>query len=297
MQRFFCAGNCASDPAKGPMRSRYDHCSTESQEQNMRPKSRNQHVGFFAAIAVTMAVQTRVLDERPAAMFVRELQRAVARDDRAAVSALIQYPLTVFAGGLRIPIPDTAALLQSYDVIFSPALKSLIARAAIPARGRAADASVVVTAGLVTVGIDAVRIEPVGSGLRITRITVPLAASSPEGGAAAKRSGSHEPQRLTIGVGRIQRAGALAPGQRDMYLLSAMKNQLLEVRINGVSGRDIVARISSVSNRQPLDSRAHDGVRTWIGRVPADGDYRIDVVRLASGGDSLLPYVMVVSMQ
>jgi hypothetical protein len=58
--------------------------------------------------AVTMAVQTRVLDERLAAMFVRELQRAVARDDRAAVSALIQYPLTVFAGGLRIPIPDTA---------------------------------------------------------------------------------------------------------------------------------------------------------------------------------------------
>jgi hypothetical protein len=162
--------------------------------------------------AVTMAVQTRVLDERLAAMFVRELQRAVARDDRAAVSALIQYPLTVFAGGLRIPIPDTAALLQSYDVIFSPALKSLIARAAIPARGGGDDASVVVTADLVTVGIDAVRIEPVGSGLRITRITVPLAASSPESGAVAKRGGSHEPQRLTIGVGRSQRA---APSPRD----------------------------------------------------------------------------------
>jgi hypothetical protein len=82
-----------------------------------------------------------------------------------------------------------------------------------------------------------------------------------------------------------------------VYLLSAMKNQLLEVRINGVSGRDIVARISSVSNRQPLDSRAHDGVRTWIGRLPQDGDYRIDVVRLATAGDSLLPYVMVVSVQ
>jgi len=38
-------------------------------------------------------------------------------------------------------------------------------------------------------------------------------------------------------------------------------------------------------------------VRTWIGRLPQDGDYRIDVVRLATAGDSLLPYVMVVSMQ
>src|SRR5437870_4018201 len=191
------------------MRSRYDHCSTESHEQNMRPKSRNQHVGFFAAIAVTMAVQTRVLDERLAAMFVRELQRAVARDDRAAVSALIQYPVTVFAGGLRIPIPDAAALLQSYDVIFSPALKAVIARAAIPARGRA------------------------GRGTSVAMTT----------------------------------------------------------------DRAIAASIVSVNNRAPVDSHANDGVRTWIGRVPADGDYRIDVVRLASGGDPRLPYVLVVSMQ
>ena len=85
------------------MRSRYDHCSTESHEQNMRPKSRNQHVGFFAAIAVTMAVQTRVLDERLAAMFVRELQRAVARDDRAAVSALIHVVRLASGGDPRLP--------------------------------------------------------------------------------------------------------------------------------------------------------------------------------------------------
>jgi len=100
-----------------------------------------------------------------------------------------------------------------------------------------------------------------------------------------------------MGIDRIQRAGALARGERDVYLLSAMKNQLLEVRINGVSGRDIVARIINVNNRAPIDSRAHDGVRTWIGRVPENGDYRIDVVRLATGGDPRLPYVMVVSMR
>jgi hypothetical protein len=68
-------------------------------------------------------------------VFLRDLQRAVARDDRAAVSALVQYPLTVFAGGIRIPIVDAEALRQNYDVVFSPALKTLILR-----RRRAADA-------------------------------------------------------------------------------------------------------------------------------------------------------------
>jgi hypothetical protein len=45
----------------------------------------------------------------------------------------------------------------------------------------------------------------------------------------------------------------------------------------------------------PLDSRARDGARTWIGRIPDDGDYRIDVVRLAAAGASLLPYVLAIS--
>ena len=264
----------------------------------MRLKLQSQHVGFVAVIAVTVVVQTSVLDDRLVALFLRELQRDVARDDRAAISALIQYPLTVFAGGVRIPISDAATLLQNYDVVFSPALKTLISQATMPARGRSASApSVTVTADIVTIGVDTVRIEPVGGALKITRITVPLAASSAGTAAGVTRSAGREPQRLVLGVGQIQRAGALARGERDAYLLSATKNQLLEVRINGVSRRDIVSRIISIKSGAPIDSRAHDGVRTWIGRIPEDGDYRIDVVRLAPGGAPRLPYVIVVSMR
>ena len=255
-------------------------------------------VGFVAALAVTVAAQTTAVDDRSAAIFLRELQRGVARDDRQAVSALIQYPLIVSTGGVRIPIADAAALLQNYDVVFPPALKTLIAQAAIPARARPAPvASVVVTPGLITIGPDAMRIEPVGGGLKITRMTVPLAAPSAGSDPDVSRGGGREPQRLVLDVGQITRAGALSPGARDVYLLSARKNRLLEVRINGVSGRDIVARIVSTKNRAPIDSRAHDGVRTWIGRLPEDGDYRIDVVRLAPGGAPRLPYVIVFSMR
>ena len=79
-------------------------------------------------------------------------------------------------------------------------------------------------------------------------------------------------------------------------MLSARKNQLLELRVTGVSGRDIVVRIASAESGAPVDARARDGVRTWIGRLPDDGDYRIDVVRLAAGATEL-PYVFVISMR
>ena len=254
-------------------------------------------LGYVAALATMVGVQQPGVDERSAAMFVGELQRAVARDDRAGVAALIRYPLTVQAGGIRIPMADTAALVQSYDLVFSPALKAMIAEAAIPARGRSAPrTAVVVTADLITIGSDAVRIEPVDGRLRITRIAMPVATSSLEGGVGAGRR-DRAPERLLLDVGQIKRAGALAKGERDVYLLPAKKNRLLEVRITGVSGRDIVARIVRVTGAAPVDQRARDGVRTWIGRLPDDGDYRIEVVRLAPGGASRLPYVMVVSMQ
>jgi hypothetical protein len=263
----------------------------------MKVPLRSHSVGYVAAFTIMVGLPQPGVDERSAAIFLRDLQRGVARDDRAAVASLIRYPLTVLAGGVRIPMTDNASLLQSYDVVFSPALKALIADAAIPVAGRPAPTTpVIVTAHLVTIGLDAVRIEPVGGELRITRITMPAAAPSPESGGAAGRP-ARAPERLVLDVGEIRRAGALGSGERDVYLLPAKKNRLLEVRINGVNGRDIVARIVRATGAAPVDQRARDGVRTWIGRLPDDGDYRIEVVRLAPGGASRLSYVMVVSMR
>jgi hypothetical protein len=264
----------------------------------MQLESASRHLGAVGALALTIVAQPSVLDDRSVSRFLGDLQHSVARNDGQAVSALVQYPLTVFAGGVRIPIPDAAALLQNYDAVFSPALKAVIAQAAIAGRGRSAPAATVsVKPDYATIGVDAVRIEPVGGGIKITRITVPQSAPAADGAAGVSRRPAQAPERLVPGIGQVQRAGALAHGERDAYLLRATKNQLLEVRINGVRGRDIVARITGGRSGAPIDSRARDGARTWIGRVPEDGDYRIDVVRGTGGGDAQLPYLMVVSLR
>src|SRR5687768_1810515 len=66
--------------------------------------------------------------------FLRELQRAVAADNRQAVAALVEYPITVFIGGVRVPMRDAAALTEHYDQIFTPELKRIIAGTGVPGR-------------------------------------------------------------------------------------------------------------------------------------------------------------------
>jgi hypothetical protein len=167
--------------------------------------------GFLAALTLPAALLQAPVDDRSVAAFLRELESRVARDDRRAVAMLVQFPLTVFAAGVRIPIRDAAALHQNYDVVFSPALKSLIAQAAAPGRGTSrAGASVVVAPDFASIGVDAVRIERVGDGLKITRITVPLAAPSGGGEGRSPRGGERQPERLLVDFGRSSAPALLA---------------------------------------------------------------------------------------
>src|SRR5438477_8770081 len=138
----------------------------------MRFKPQMTTLAFLAALTATVAGRQSALEAASVAMFLRELQRAVGRDDRAAVSALVRYPLTVFAGGVRIPISDAASLRQNYEVVFSPALKRLIAQATVSGRQSSTSAApIVITGDFATIGVDAVRIEHIGEALKITRIT------------------------------------------------------------------------------------------------------------------------------
>jgi hypothetical protein len=253
----------------------------------------------LAASAATHASQTASLDRQAVVQFVRDLHDKISRDDRQAVAARVRYPLTVFAGGVRIPIADAAAFVTSYDIVLTPALKALVASAA--ASAGSPGGALTTTGEFATIGADAVRIEHINGALTITRITVPLgAAAAPAPDTRAGRGGrvhDETPQRLYLGVGQLRRAGALAAGARDIYVVSAAKNQLLDLRITGVTGRAIVARLTNVRTGKAVDQRAHEGVRTWTGRLPEEGEYRIDVVRLDTGRDPRLSYVLTVVKQ
>ncbi len=246
------------------------------------------------------------IDERLVMKVVGELRGAISRDDRAAVAALIEYPINVIAGGMRIPMPNAAELIRNYDVVFQPSLKAVIAQAAVPVAGRPSPAyRINISDTVASVAGDVIWLQPSGGSLKITRITEPIAPPAPTladapGPAAANAQptpGQRAPRRLALTVGQTQMSGTLPPGGRESYIVSAAKNQLIDVRINRVNARDIVARIVDLKNQVPVDAKAREGVRVWTGRVPDEGDYRIDVVRLAPAGEPLLPYVLVVSMR
>jgi hypothetical protein len=266
----------------------------------MATKSNSARKGLAAALIIAVIgprVSVRVAATPPGAgavtTFLTELRRAINADDRSAVASLVQFPLVVLAGDLRIPIADRAALLHSYDVVFSPALKNTIAQAGFAGAGRAEPAArVTISETFVTIGSDLIRLQTVGGALKIVRIREPLS------GAAVKSSGHTElePRRLTLRVGRTQLSGTLAANDHDAYIVTATKNQLIDARITGVTGRDIVVRVANAKTHEPVDPRARDGVRTWTGRVPDDGEYEIDVVRLAAG-EPRLAYVLAISMR
>ena len=97
--------------------------------------------------------------------FLANLQRACARGDRAALAGMVQYPLTVFAGGWNIPVKDRATFLQSYDAFFTEDVKEAITGASTRLR-------LDPNAAFLPFG-NVLRIKPVGGSFRIVAIVMP----------------------------------------------------------------------------------------------------------------------------
>src|SRR5262245_1811267 len=85
--------------------------------------------GVLALVALLAASPDSSLDK-----FLANLQRACASGDRGALAGMVQYPLTVFAGGWNIPVKDRAAFLQYYDALFTDDVKEAIVSASTRVR-------------------------------------------------------------------------------------------------------------------------------------------------------------------
>jgi hypothetical protein len=95
----------------------------------------------LALIAIFVATFGPVLADNPyaaagisnpahVAQFLARLKQAVAADDRATVTAMVNYPLTVYSsGGRPMTYRDTAALSANYARVFTPEVKATIAAA------------------------------------------------------------------------------------------------------------------------------------------------------------------------
>jgi len=237
----------------------------------------------IALLALTSLLAAPAPPDARLDAFLASVQRACASNDRRAMAALVLYPLTVFAGGWNIPVKDRAAFLQSYDAFFTEDVKEAIAGA--PTKVRIEPNVAFLPFGNV------LRIKPAGGSFRIVAIVMP-----PPG--RRVRAARREMTRVSFPARQdwTAYAGSLAAGEHESYMVRARRNELLEIRIDGFAGRAIVAHVLDPAGAA-LDTRARDGTRVWAGRVPAEGDYRIDVVRTTRDGDPALTYRLTVTLR
>jgi len=238
---------------------------------------------FFAALVLGWTVTAAAAD-RSADQFLAALQAASDRDDRAAIAAMVQYPIRTFISGWIIPIVDRQTFITSFDAFFTEEIKDLIAEAA--ARPR-----VLKPNDVIVLGNGALRAMRINGRFRIIGIVPPPPSRRVRGARRGTTVVGFRTGESSAGFN-----GTLARGEHERYLVHLSRNELLEVRVDRVRGRDIVAHVLEAATGAPVDARGRDGTRVWSGRAPGNGDYLIDVVR-AAGGDEVLTYNLTVTVR
>jgi hypothetical protein len=224
-------------------------------------------------------------DAGSAERFLAALHAASDRDDRAAIAGMVQYPIKTFISGWVIPIVDRKTFITSFDAFFTDEIKDLIAEAA--ARPR-----VMKTNDVIVLGNGALRAMRINGRFRIIGLVPPPPSRKVRGARRGTTTVS-----FRTGESSAAFTGTLAAGEHEQYVVHASRNELLEVRVDRVRGRDIVARVFDAATHAPIDARGQDGARVWTGRLPATGDYMIDVLRTAPAGDAVLTYWLTINLR
>ena len=235
--------------------------------------------------------------------FLLQLQRAVQADDRAAVAAMIRYPITISIGGLRVPFTDAASVLSRYDDLFNPPLRDSIARATV--RAQPGRTLVTVAPDRFVIGTNNIVIMPIDGSLRVTGIVVPefvdtdITSTDPPAAALRRGARTQEPRRIAIRVGSrpTQIPGLLARNATDTFILYLPKGQLAGVRLERVPPGAAAIRVVHAVTGAPLGSRPSADGRFVSGRPAEGADYRIEVRRGATDDDQPLPYMLSLSLR
>ena len=79
-------------------------------------------------LAVNQAIDEVLGDHVRYEAVIRQLQRAVAANDTAAVAALVNYPFVTVRDGESLRVADAEAFVREYDRIMTPAIAEAIKR-------------------------------------------------------------------------------------------------------------------------------------------------------------------------
>ena len=246
-------------------------------------------VALLLAIAATAPQASAVAGRVDS--FLIDFQDAVGRRDKKAVAAMVDYPAAVVVTGMEVPVQGAAAFIKLYDAVFTPELEEILALSAVPTRGKPRPKyPITVTPDGFSMGNGAIRARRSGSSYRITRILVPRSSSN--------RGLQHPPIRVVFYQGHpaAQFSGLLM--QRDEvqpYVVRTAKGRVLEATIDRFRGHDVSVRVVD-SLGAPLVARSREGARTWVGVVPEDGEYRVEVMRAAPTG-STLSYTLAIKLR
>ena len=231
--------------------------------------------------AATSGAQERSPAATPqkAQAFSRDLVQAMAARNRGAVVRMIKYPARADVGGFEVPIVDRASALELYTLVFTPELRCELERHA-----PTTDATGAMLAGR------RVRLVNDGGTLRITRIVVPPASGS----APPPPS---KPLQAYFRKGQAQFAGRLFGDGVDTYLVFGRKGARLEARIERFPGRGAFVRVLEPRAGRSLERPGAAAPRTWAGTLVEEGQYRVEVVRLAPYCEPPFTYLLTMTLR
>lgn len=256
------------------------------------PMPRSSFCAALVTTGVLLAATAALRADARADAFLRTLQKALDAGDRQTVIGLVDFPATVISGGFNIPVKDKAALVSLYDGVFTPSVRCAIAQSVPDASGAPAKRPPIQSGEGLSFGGGIVSAHLVAGSYKITRLTVISNTTKGSTGIVdqriAFRAGGAGGARVAQLAGRLTVAS-------DVYVATLRKGEVLDARIDGFAGRGAVIRAigpAQAAARPPVPDSANRVVHVVAGEA---GDYRLEVVRLASACDPDITYRLNVS--
>jgi hypothetical protein len=181
-------------------------------------------------------------------------------------------------------------MVEMHKLFFTPELRCAIeeSRAVRPGQPKPLYAMLAAD-GVISLAGGKLVAQRTPNGYRITQLEV---IGSPADGNAKPRD-----VYFTYGLGQTVYAGRLSGNGIDGYRVTARAGDLLQVKTERFPGRAVQIRVTSEQTGTVLKGAPTEFSRIWAARVPADGTYRVDIVRRAAFCDPSVTYQLTIGLE